>query len=410
MAKFWRTLQNLGSRIKRGLGHSIATRLSVSLLAIIALSGLLFTIVGVTTISKLIVAEAEERVRNDLSAARLIYSYKLDQIRQAAEFTASRTFIEDILLQKASAQGYVSEIIQFKVNNGLDVLTFIDSQGIVVLRASNPEYRGDDQSRQALVSAVLAVRAPAAGTIIVSSKDLQNESPALVGQAYFLFIDTPMARIRPESEETSGMMLAAAVPVFNDNGEFIGIVYAGVLLNRNYEIVDKVKQTVFQDVVYEGRDIGTATIFQDDVRISTNVHNEDGSRAIGTRIAADVYEQVVVNGKQWVGRAFVVNDWYIAAYEPIKNNQGKIIGILYVGILEQKYTDIGNRSALIFSSITLTGVILSLFFVLLISRGISSSIKRLVVASKQLSPTTNLASWRKHLTLWQPRLKIGTKS
>jgi two-component system NtrC family sensor kinase len=254
-----------------------------------------------------------------------------------------------------------------------------------VLRASNPEYRGDDQSRQALVSAVLAVRAPAAGTIIVSSKDLQNESPALVGQAYFLFIDTPMARIRPESEETSGMMLAAAVPVFNDNGEFIGIVYAGVLLNRNYEIVDKVKQTVFQDVVYEGRDIGTATIFQDDVRISTNVHNEDGSRAIGTRIAADVYEQVVVNGKQWVGRAFVVNDWYIAAYEPIKNNQGKIIGILYVGILEQKYTDIGNRSALIFSSITLTGVILSLFFVLLISRGISSSIKRLVVASKQLA-------------------------
>ncbi len=49
-------------------------------------------------------------------------------------------------------------------------------------------------------------------------------------------------------------------------------------------------------------------------------------------------------GRQYVGRAYVVNDWYIAAYEPIKNITGQIIGILYVGILEQKYSDINNRS------------------------------------------------------------------
>ncbi len=124
----------------------------------------------------------------------------------------------------------------------------------------------------------------------------------------------------------------------------IGIVYAGTLLNRNYEIVDEVKQTVFQGVVYKSKDIGTATIFQRDVRISTNVSNADGSRAIGTRIAADVFDQVVIKGLQWVGRAYVVNNWYISAYEPIKNINNEIIGILYVGILEQKYTDINNQS------------------------------------------------------------------
>ena len=53
------------------------------------------------------------------------------------------------------------------------------------------------------------------------------------------------------------MMLMAAVPVFDDNGNLIGVVYAGVLLNRNYEIVDEVKQTVFQGVVYKDKDIGT---------------------------------------------------------------------------------------------------------------------------------------------------------
>ena len=63
----------------------------------------------------------------------------------------------------------------------------------------------------------------------------------------------------------------------------------------------------------------------------------------------------------------------------------KIIGILYVGILEQKYTDIRNQAILVFSGITLTGVALSILIALLISRSISSSIKGLATASKQLA-------------------------
>ncbi len=133
------------------------------------------------------------------------------------------------------------------------------------------------------------------------------------------------------------MMLGAAAPIFDYQNNLIGILYGGILLNRNYEIVDEIKRTVFQDLQYKGQDIGTATIFQDDLRISTNVKNGDGSRAIGTRVSEEVYNQVVVNGKPYIGRAYVVNNWYITAYEPIENINHQIIGILYVGILEQKY-------------------------------------------------------------------------
>jgi two-component system, NtrC family, sensor kinase len=385
MAKLTRVLRDFIPKMKRGNRQSIATRLTLSLLAIIILSGLLFTVVGVTTISNLIVNEAEDRVKNDLNTARLIYLDKQNRVRQAAEFTAVRTFMEDVLLQKNISQDYINVLKSFKAIEGLDVLTFTDSNGIVVLRVNNPDLKGDDQSNQELVHAVLTRRAPAVGTIIFSANDLKNESPQLAAQAHFILVNTPMARPRTETDETAGMMLTAAVPVFSDNKDFIGVVYAGVLLNHNYDIVDEVKQTVFQGAVYKGRDIGTATIFQDDVRISTNVHNADGSRAIGTRIAADVYEQVIVKGKQYIGRAFVVNDWYITAYEPIQDYNGKIIGILYVGILEQKYSDIRNRAILIFLSITLTGVVLSILLALLISRGISSSINKLVTASKQLA-------------------------
>jgi two-component system, NtrC family, sensor kinase len=385
MAKHKKFIQDFIQGVKRGIKHSIATRLSLSLLAIIILSGLLFTIVGVTTISSLIVNEAEDRVKNDLNTARLIYLDKLDSLRQAAEFTAVRTFMEDVLLQKNNSQDYINVLKSFKANERLDILTLTDADGIVVLRVNNPDIKGDDQSHQELVHAAMTKRVPVVGSIIISANDLMRESPQLANQARFIFVDTPKARPRQEKQETAGMMLMAAVPVFDHNGNLIGVVYTGMLMNRNFTIVDAVKQTVFQGEVYKGRDIGTATIFQDDVRISTNVHNEDGSRAIGTRIAADVYKKVVTDGNRYVGRAFVVNDWYITAYEPIKDYDGKIIGIMYVGLLEQKYSDIRNRAILVFSGITLTGIILSILLALLLSRGISSSIKKLVTASKQLA-------------------------
>jgi len=82
----------------------------------------------------------------------------------------------------------------------------------------------------------------------------------------------------------------------------------------------------------------TATIFQrmneqgDMLRVATNVKKLDGKRAIGTFIPnSSPVVQTVLRGETFIGRAFVVNRYYITAYAPLKDNKGKIIGILYVG-------------------------------------------------------------------------------
>lgn len=110
----------------------------------------------------------------------------------------------------------------------------------------------------------------------------------------------------------------------------------------DYSIVDKVQQLVG----------GTATIFQmipgGALRISTNVLNTDGTRAIHTYIPSDspVYK-AVMNGETYYGRAFVVNGWYQTAYEPIRNAEGTIIGMLYVGVKDASEPILNSLSELV---------------------------------------------------------------
>jgi methyl-accepting chemotaxis protein len=92
----------------------------------------------------------------------------------------------------------------------------------------------------------------------------------------------------------------------------------------------------------------TCTVFQrmDDagsmLRVSTNVKKLDGSRAIGTFIPAKEPDglanpviEKVLRGETYIGRAFVVNAWYMAAYKPIFDAKKNVIGLLYVGVKQE---------------------------------------------------------------------------
>jgi signal transduction histidine kinase len=109
-------------------------------------------------------------------------------------------------------------------------------------------------------------------------------------------------------------------------------------LNKNSPVVDEVRQLVG----------GTCTIFQrmneagDMLRVSTNVETLDGTRAIGTYIpatnpdgASNPVVSTLLKGDTYEGRAYVVNAWYVTAYEPIKDKRGRVVGALYVGVPQE---------------------------------------------------------------------------
>ena len=113
-------------------------------------------------------------------------------------------------------------------------------------------------------------------------------------------------------------------------------------LYQNFDIVDKIKEVTG----------ATATIFQKIeggyLRIATNVLNEQGERATGTFIpfTSDVV-RTVESGQTYQGRAFVVDDYYLTAYEPIWVN-GQVQGMLYVGIREK---DLANLKGIFNSKV-----------------------------------------------------------
>jgi methyl-accepting chemotaxis protein len=105
-----------------------------------------------------------------------------------------------------------------------------------------------------------------------------------------------------------------------------GKLFAGQTeLNGRYELVDQIKDLVG----------GVATIFMGDVRVATNVKSADGSRAVGTKLAAGpVYDAVFKRGEPYRGKADILGQAYFTAYDPIKDANGATIGVLFVGVRE----------------------------------------------------------------------------
>jgi len=361
-------------------------RLISAFLGVCILVGGLSLLVGVQLLNKSVVNEATNRVRLDLNAAREIYNNVETRLRLALQIAGQeRACLEAVSLEDTE---YLHERLRALAREmHMDFAGIVDPAGrtLVRLRRSGKEDRAA-LPRPSNPAALLCLeeRSTVSGTVILDRQTLAAEDPELAEQARIELIPTPMAAPRPETEETSGMTITCAVPLYRGN-TLIGAVYGGVLLNRSYEIVDRVRETVFRGEEYRGQSIGTATIFFKDLRVCTNVMTSEGRRAIGTRVSEEVRNKVLGEGERWIDRAFVVNDWYITAYEPIVDIFDSRVGILYVGVLEAKYVDIRRNTLLVFILITASGMLLAVAMGYVLSQRILKPVQRLIDVSRRVS-------------------------
>jgi methyl-accepting chemotaxis protein len=100
-----------------------------------------------------------------------------------------------------------------------------------------------------------------------------------------------------------------------------------ITLTSNAAIIDK-----FTDVTK-----AVATVFvrsgDDFVRVATSLQKDDGTRAIGTAMEREhpAYERLL-RGEEYVGKALLFGKDYMTKYLPVKNREGEVIAVLFIGL------------------------------------------------------------------------------
>lgn len=350
--------------------HSLRFKLIVSLMFVALFIGLISVLVGGNLLYRSVIAEANNRVQQDLNVARLIFDDRINTIQHALKIAASVSGYENEGLSIGSIP--VSKALKDQLDLlELDFIGITDVQGRVIYR-HGADRLGEKPlvSRNLLVLRALESQQDAAGVIVLDQEQLQEEGLSLTSPAF--------------PPEDASLVMGAAVPVFV-NGRLSAVIYGGILLSEDTGIVDKIGETVFKNETYKGRNVGTATIFYKDLRISTSVKNASGNRAAGTFASPDVAAHVLNEGKKWADRARVLDDWYITAYEPITDISDKIVGMLYVGVLEAKYSDVRKNAIAVFAGITIAGVAIAIVLGWLFTGRVMRPVTNLIQASAEIA-------------------------
>lgn len=351
--------------------------------ALVIVFALLSAFTSIRIINSRVIREAQAQVSLDLGGAWAIYNAQMDQLRTILDLIA----IKKAVVDAASDRLWASEDLQQRLeviqrSFKLDFLTVASPDGQVVLRTVAPHNTGDYPVQNPAVARALKGE-HVFGIAVVPRGQLEREGAGLADRAFLVLEPTPRARPSPRTEEDRGMVMIGAVPILK-GPQLMGVIYGGYLLNRNFDLVDRITDVVYKNETYKGSPMGTATVFLNDCRIATTVRLENGNRAIGTRASKEVADRVLDNGMPWVGPAFVVKDSYLTAYDPIRDIDGQIIGMLYVGRLERPFRELARGVMLRYAGLSIFGVSAALLLAFFVAGRLANPIHSLVEASERM--------------------------
>lgn len=336
--------------------RTLKNRLLLSFLTVNIVLAVSVFCLGYRVVRQQIFERTQKQVNRYLDSARLFYASEIENIGSRMKLVSYPCNIDDFDLE------HLREVLD------VDYL----------VRLTAEEARS---CKSRIVQKVLETQAAVGGTRLVSEEELARLPEEVQRRVHIL--------VRDDSREPTylkeGMVKEYAIPLFEADGWLKAVLFGGRLVNQDYSFVDKLRILVFGEEEYRGKPVGTVTIFQNDIRISTNVLDEQGQRAIGTRISQAVYESVIHQGRRWHDRAEVVGHWYRSAYEPLRDVDGNIIGILYVGVLEEPLRDIAARILFLFLLVVALALVLAGVLAFILAGSISHPITLLLEATQKLA-------------------------
>ncbi len=356
----------------RWLTHSIRHKLlAMALLPLLVVLPLLvgaLVIWGNAAYDRLLTA----KVRSDLAVAHGYFEQVLAEVGTGTHAVAASYALYQPLARR-DLHAVQALLARERQRLGLDFLNLYEVDGRLLTA---------DWLPSAVPSA--ALRAPAQGPAAIHARvgtdaatlarlqaaELLALAPHLAPRIHIPLLPTRNAAPTERSVEDRALVMLATTPVRDEAGQIVALLRGGVLLNQNLPFIDHINRIVYPEGSLPFGSEGTATLFLDDVRIITNVRLFQDQRAIGTRVSQAVRDAVLLRGETWLDSAFVVNDWYVSAYEPLLDAAGERVGMLYVGYLERPFRYLKYGMLALIVGIFLAVMVLAALFSLRWARGI----------------------------------------
>lgn len=378
-------------RVLHGMfGSQMRTLFVISFSLIASITVGIGAVATLYTITEYLASAADERIARDMDLAQSFYITRMERVARGSQRLASSPTVRDklVALYEGDAQAILE--IEDELRNEIEIPAISGNQLIMILGPRGEILVGQLLSAEGSLSSVapggnwgvlpivassLGHKSPAVGTEVVPVEFL--ELVGLEDQARIELMDTPMAAPEPYDPRAgrAGLALVSVAPV-TGSGEVLGAVVSMHLFNNDFTLVDRIQEVAGVD---------TSTIFFGDLRVSTNVLDEKGERAIGTRISQEVGEVVLVQGLTYPGRAYVVKEWFITRYEPLRDHRGNVVGSLYVGAREAAFQALVHVFAARVIYIALGTIGLAALFALPVSIALTRPISDLVDAHIRLA-------------------------
>jgi len=324
--------------VSHRLWHDLSVRHKLMVLSLLPLLVVLPLLLGALVVwgnsafDRLLIT----KVRSDLAVAHGYFGQVQNEVG-----TGTRAIAESHALVLAvsgnNTQALTLQLTQAQQRLGFDFINLYSPQG-QLLTAS---WQGANAPLHAGAASSMSTDTPNDGAAApiqrLSQSELMALAPHLAERLNIPILPTASAIASTRTHESRALVMLSNVAVRDAAGRIVAWLRAGVLLNQNLPLIDHINKIVYPEGSLPLGSVGTATLFLDDVRITTNVRLFQDKRAIGTRVSQAVHDAVLDRGETWLDRAFVVNDWYVSGYEPLVDGTGQRVGMLYVGFLETPY-------------------------------------------------------------------------
>ncbi len=332
---------------------SLRTRLFLAFVILIISSASATIFIGITVFTTKVEELAYSKMAVDLKLVEHTYSSIVDKLRLLSRIMAEKEDLDGI--REVFQNDFVSDIpVDFLI------VGYRDGDVYFMKKKSSKQ---DDLSFGKLDSSVIS------GTHISGFLDyVKNNTgavssniviPSKAGSVLFGF----------------GRDLLSVVSGIKNR--FGDTIIAGIEINHKSELADRLKILASN----LGKQNYQISIFLGDRRILTTI----GTDAVDSRADDSVSAVVLKKKKSFVGRPKVLNTTFFAAYSPLLDFKGDVIGMLGIGTPEEVYGDVRKRTSTLFAGLIVAGMLFGFLMTFLFSMWLVKPVERLADAMDRVA-------------------------